>query len=253
MLPFVQLRREFEAAVLPADESAADRLCSACVELLEVDGASLSLMHDRGGWGTFGSSGAISRRLDEFQFTFGEGPCLDALAGSKPVLVADLAQTEGDRWPAFTNAVLGMGVHGVFAIPIVLGGTNVGALDLYRREPGSLSDEQLHGCLLAAEIAGGPVRSLLQRSTSCHADDDEEALDELGLLRQVEVAQATGMIMGQLEVARSEALARLRGYAFTHDMTASEVAWNIVERRLRLDDDRNGDRTDDNVNGTPNE
>ena len=249
MLPLLQLRQEFEAAVLVEDESAADRLCVVCVDLLRVDGASISLLHDSDAWGTFGSSGQISRRLDEFQFTFGEGPCLDAVAESKPVLVPDLAEDAASRWPAFSSAVLAMGVRGVFAMPVMLSGTNVGALDLYRRTPGSLTKEQMRGSLLAADVASSPVRSLLQRSTSWHVNSDEPAPDELVLLGRVEVAQATGMIMGQLDVGRSEALVRLRGYAFAHDMTASEVAWNIVERRLRLDDDR----PDDSVNGTSNE
>ena len=30
---------------------------------------------------------------------------------------------------------------------------------------------------------------------------------------------------------------RLRGYAFAHDMTASKVAWEILGRHLRPDDD----------------
>jgi GAF domain-containing protein len=241
MLPFTQLRQEFEAAVLPADESAADRLCTACVDLLQVDGASISLLHDREAWGTFGASGEVSRRLDEFQFTFGEGPCLDAVAQSKPVMVPDLAHPADSRWPAFMSAVLGMGVRGVFAMPVILSGANVGALVLYRRTPGTLTEAQARGSLLAADLAGGPIRSLLRRSAFWQADCDEAAPDELILLGRVEVAQATGMIMGQLDVGRSEALARLRGYAFAHDMTASDVAWNIVERRLRLDDDRPND------------
>jgi hypothetical protein len=52
--------------------SAADRLCQACVELLDVDGAAISLTLEGSSQGTFASSGGLSRQLDEFQFTFGE-------------------------------------------------------------------------------------------------------------------------------------------------------------------------------------
>jgi len=51
-------------------------------------------------------------------------------------------------------------------------------------------------------------------------------------MERVEVYQATGMIMETLDVSPAEALVRLRGYAFSHDMTASEVAWAVVQRRL---------------------
>ncbi len=50
------------------------------------------------------------------------------------------------------------------------------------------------------------------------------------------------MVMGQLDVGPAEALVRLRAHAFANDLTASEVAWSIVERRLSLerDDDWRG-------------
>ena len=89
----------------PTAIEAADRLCVACVELLDVDGASVSLIHRGTTRGTFGSSGALSRRLDELQFTFGEGPCLDAVSFGLPVLAADLRSPREHRWPAFTGVL----------------------------------------------------------------------------------------------------------------------------------------------------
>ncbi len=66
-------------------------------------------------------------------------------------------------------------------------------------------------------------------------DREDDGWKQLAALERVEVYQATGMIMGALDVDSSEALVRLRGYAFAHDLTASEVSWAIVERRLLLD------------------
>ena len=83
--------------------AAADRLCRACVDLLPVDGAAVSITHSGSTRGTFGSSGDLSRRLDEFQFTFGEGPCLDASASLLPVLVGDIEDTGLARWPTFAG------------------------------------------------------------------------------------------------------------------------------------------------------
>ena len=81
-----RLKAELRAALAGSGGalSAANRLCQACVELLEVDGAAVSLMHEGSSQGTFGSSGELSRRLDELQFTFGEGPCLDAVRWGRP-------------------------------------------------------------------------------------------------------------------------------------------------------------------------
>jgi hypothetical protein len=66
---------------------AADQLCEACVVLLDIDAAAISLVFDGAASGTFGSSGAPARMYDELQFTLGEGPCLDTVALRTPILV----------------------------------------------------------------------------------------------------------------------------------------------------------------------
>jgi hypothetical protein len=183
----------------------------------------------------------MSRRLDELQFTFGEGPCIDAYAAGRPVLVADIGHANERRWPAFTGAALDAGVRAVFALPATVASTKVGILDLFRTSPGPLTDADLTGGLLAAELAVVPLLDLLGDD---EADDGSELADrgadgwnQLLTLERVEVYQATGMLMGQLDAGPAEALARLRAHAFATGQTASEVAWAIVERRLSLDSD----------------
>src|ERR1700712_5697195 len=132
------------AAASPPDrEASADQLCRACVELLDVDGAALSLWLEGDARGTIGASGDLSRRLDELQFTFGEGPCVDAVRQGQTVLVEDLDDLDdgaGTRWPAFTGAALETGVAAVFALPVQIAATSFGALDLFRRRTGALSE-----------------------------------------------------------------------------------------------------------------
>ena len=117
----------------------ADRLCRASAELLHLNGAAISLTMDGMNRGTFGSSSAMSGHLDELQFTFGEGPCLEAASADAPVLVHDLDDTADTRWPAFTGAMLDAGVRVVFALPVRLAARPVGALNLYRTDRGPLS------------------------------------------------------------------------------------------------------------------
>ena len=80
--------------------AAADRLWEACVVLLDIDAAAISLVFDGASSGTLGSSGAPARTYDELQFTLGEGPCLDSVARRIPILVVDLADPGEGRWPA---------------------------------------------------------------------------------------------------------------------------------------------------------
>ena len=234
------LRSALSAAMSAARPglSAADRLCHACVDLLTVDGAAISLMHEGSSRGTFGSSSEASRWLDELQFTFGEGPSVDSITSSQPVLVPDLDDPREQRWPAYAEAALDAGVRAVYALPVAVASTPIGVLDLFRHDAGPLAGLDLVGGLLAAELAAVPLLDLLnQRRDASDQDDGHDGWSELASLERVEVYQATGMIMGQLDVSASEALVRLRAHAFAVGLTASEVAWTIVERRLTLDDD----------------
>ena len=226
--------------------SVADRLCHACVDLLQVDGAAVSLLHDGATQGTFGSSCALSRQLDEFQFTFGEGPCLDAVGQGAPVLVADLTNPVASRWPAFTDAVLGQGVQAVFALPISLIATPIGALALFRYEPGAVTPDALAGGLLAAELATLPLLDLMTADVDWDsAAQGGSGWEELASLERVEVYQATGMVMEAFGLGSTDALVRLRAHAYASGRAVGELAIAIVERRFPLDDDDWRRRPDD--------
>ena len=235
------IRVELGAALAGARPGlqAANALCVACVDLLGVDGAAISMVHEGSSQGTFGASSASSRRLDEYQFTFGEGPCLDAAAGREAVLVPDLDSPHEMRWPAFAGAVLGDGIRAVFAMPILVTSAAVGALDLFRAGPGPLSADRLAGGMLAAELASVPLLDLFSSAEDAGAEDDPWA--QLADLDRVEVYQATGMLIAELDVDATEALVRLRAHAIATNQTASEVAVAIIERRLMLERD-DGDK-----------
>ncbi len=232
------LRARLSSAASGPD--AADRICEVCVELLAVDGAAISLVHAGESRGTLGASGPLSRRLDSYQFTYGEGPCLEAARTSLPVLVPDADDPREVRWPAFSAAMLEAGVRAVFALPISIAAEGVGALDLFRVEPGRLSGQDLRGGLVAAQLACLPVLDLAEQAERRASAGVEEGgtadpWQEVASLERVEVYQATGMLIAQLDVGPAEALVRLRGRAFTTGQTASEVAREILERRLSAD------------------
>jgi len=56
----------------------------------------------------------------------------------------------------------------------------------------------------------------------------EDGWTQLASLERVEVYQATGMIVGALDVDPTDALVRLRAYAYARDMTAGEVARSVI-------------------------
>ncbi len=220
--------------------AAADRLCTGCVELLGVDDAALSIV-SAGEFFSVGVCGALTGDMEQLQFTLGEGPCLDAVSMSTPVLAADLNGPDGARWPAFAGAATRLGVRAVFALPIAVAGFPVGVLTLCRQDPGRLTGAASTGAFLAAELAVLPLLDVM--GTDLHGavnDVDSPAWDELGSMLRSEVYQATGVLIAQLGVPPAEAMIRLRAHAFATDTTVSDVAYQILDHQLYLGDDAPG-------------
>lgn len=215
---------------------AADRLCVACLPLLGVDAAAVSIIDEGESRGTFGASDAAARLLDSLQFTAGEGPCLEAAHTMVPVLVPDLFAQDEPRWPAFKDAAERSGVRAVFAIPIQVGMIGLGAVDLFRSVAGPLSTVQLTDALMVADAAAQILLDLVDESSALTGRGDPLAQwAQVASLSRSEVYQATGMIMAQLDLSPAAALVRLRAYAFAHELTASEVAQLVTSRQLRME------------------
>ncbi len=209
--------------------------------LLDIDAAAISLIFDGSTCGTLGSSGGLARTYDELQFTLGEGPCLDSVSHHAPVLVADLADLADPReprWPIYGPAMLSHHIHAVFAMPVLVAGEHIGALDFFRAEPGLLKGEDFASAVVAAELAGAPVLDLLGGDLQAAVNDPEsKAWSELLVLSRAEVSQATGMLVAQLGVEPAEALVRLRGHAYATGRSSTDVARDILDRRLKLEAD----------------
>ena len=138
----------------------------------------------------------------------------------------------------YRPAMLDYKIRGIFAIPVVLAGEYVGALDFFRAQPGELGDDELAGGVVAAELAGAPLLDLLDADLQAAVNEPtSSAWAELNLLSRTEVSQATGVLVAQLEVEPAEALARLRAHAYATGRSATGVARDILDRRLRLDVD----------------
>ena len=93
---------------------------------------------------TLFATDATADLLEELQFSLGEGACIEAARTGRPVLVPDMNDTaDTGRWPVYAATVVEAGIGAVFALPLQWGTINLGVLDLYRRNPGSLGRTQL--------------------------------------------------------------------------------------------------------------
>lgn len=216
--------------------AAANQLCVACVQFLNIDAAAISLVFEGASIGTLGASGSAARSYDEEQFTHGEGPCLDAVSRCAPVTVMDLADPVETRWPGYGPAMLTHRIRSVYAMPITVAGDYVGALDVYHSQAGAFTVEQVVGLVEAAELAQIPILDLLDQDFDrAAASPGSDAWNEIATLTRAEVSQATGMLMAQLDIAAPVALVRLRAHAFSTGRSATQVAREILNNGLRLD------------------
>jgi hypothetical protein len=220
-----------QAAVHGSGMSAGD-VCAAAVAGVQVTGAWLSAGSAGDGGHLMRATDGVSQRLAELQLTLGEGPSLDASASAGPALASDLADGEaGRRWPTFAPAACEAGAAAVFAFPLAVGAIRAGVLGLYQDRPGPLADRQLGDALLFADTATLLLLNAQANGSSLPESDLQPAHSPW---HRAEIDQATGMLTEQLGVNIADAFARLRAYAYAHDLRLTDVARDIVARRLRL-------------------
>lgn len=203
------------------------RLCGAAVRALSASGSGLTVMVKDGMRAVTAASDVATERLEELQLTLGEGPCIDAFALRRPVLIPDLTAATA-RWPVYVPAVDASGVRAVFAFPLQIGAARLGMFDVFRAETGMLTADELTLVLTFAEVA---VATLLDGHNGARTGETGGWLDD-PLGSRAELFQAQGMVMVQLGGNLAEAMARMRAYAYAHDRRLGEVALDIVARRL---------------------
>jgi hypothetical protein len=201
------------------------RVCMACVDLLPVDGASVSVMTGTQYRETLYASDDTMSVVESLQFTLGEGPCFDAFHHRRPVLVPDLATYSATAWPVFANEIRAHPVGAIFAFPLQAGAIAIGAMDLYRRKAGWLTADELAMALQMVDLAALAVLGLR------YGQHEGEWLADLPHNREV-VHQAVGMLIAEYRIPPDQALARLRGYAFAAGRTVEDVATDLTTRRM---------------------
>jgi hypothetical protein len=223
-----------------ASERAAgqDRAAALAAAALGVDGICAGV--GTGPQGTVMAWGeTVAVAVEGLEFTLGEGPSRDAVLAGAPVLVPDLkVPDQAVRWPAFADSVAAFPVRAVFAFPLGIGAISVGVLTAYRATPGSLTDDQLANALTLADA----VALLLLHRVGIDPDPVHSRGNglrpgwEQPATYRADVHQATGVISVQLEVGLAEALVRLRAHAYARDRPITEIAADVLARRLRFTD-----------------
>ena len=215
-----------------ATELSIARLCEVCIEITGTTGAGVMLMSGDVAYGSLCTTNDVSARIEDLQFTLGEGPCIDTYEQERSILEPDLALTRSPRWLAFSASALDAGVMALFAIPIRMGAVRLGALNLYRDQKGPLSEEQHSNALVIADLI---AQTVLDMQAKAPAGTMAAGLEANANFQPL-VNQAAGMVAVQLGTSVFKALVRLRADAFVKGCLVRDVAEEVVTRRLRFSD-----------------
>jgi len=216
-------------------------LARAAKRVLGVDGAALCVETAPGRRLPLGASDAVSATAERLQFTVGEGPCLAALAGGRPLVVTETSMQQ--RWPVL--AVLhheATPFRSGLAVPLRAGRARFGVLDLYLTRPSLLDGHDV----VAAQLVAQSIANVLLETFPVDVDADDTDTDDTdaddtdaddfpggcwntpAVRRRREVWVAVGMVNLILGLGHDDALDTLRAHAMASGRCLDDLAHDLV-------------------------
>ena len=199
-----------------------------CVELLPAEAAGIVLGDARRELRAVAASSEAAHLMELLQLQSDEGPCLDCFQSGAPVNVANLDEASG-RWPGFVAAVRERGrFRSVHALPLRLRGRAIGALNLFRDQPGPLATPDLS---LAQALADVATIAILQERAIRRGEILSEQL-QTALNSRIILEQAKGALAQHSGLGLDSSFEHLRRYARSRNLRLVDVARAIIDRSL---------------------
>ncbi len=202
-------------------------LATDCVALFAVDTAGLLLDDGRRRPRVVASSTDDTRALELFELQADEGPCLDCLHSRRRISAPDMID-ESERWPRFAPRALEAGFRAVHAIPLRAHDQTIGALNLFKASPGDLPPADVRAAQALADVA---TLSVLQNEVVASHRNVTAQLQR-ALNSRVVIEQAKGVLAERGGLDMPTAFERLRAYARRHRLRLTDLAGEVVARRL---------------------
>ena len=204
-------------------------LAEECASLLDVADAGIVLADPSGQLQVMATSSGRGGRIEALQLAMNDGPCVESFASGSVVVVEDFAAA-GERWPEFREFALGQGLRSVHAVPLRLRDSTIGALNLFREQPGRLNPDDAATARALADVA--TIGILHERAIR----DQEVVTAQLqhALQSRVLIEQAKGVVSQARNVPAEEAFQWLRDYARNHNVRLRELAERITTRRFTV-------------------
>jgi GAF domain-containing protein len=194
----------------------------ACAALGSGDEGGITLL-EREGPRTAVATSDAAFRVDNSQYDSEEGgPCLEAYR-QQQVFRID-STSDDQRWPRFARTAAEAGVLSTLSAPLVVGGDGLGALNIYRCEPGgyTAADETLVSSFASyASVALANARDYWR--TQRLAGQLEEAMTTRGVIEQ-----AKGVLMASRGCSADQAFQQLVTMSQRAHIKLHDVARDLV-------------------------
>jgi GAF domain-containing protein len=192
------------------------------VNLLDVDAAGWLLANEAGEPDAAGGTTEAVRLLQVIQLRAGSGPAIESVRAHQPLTVPDLVTEQ--RWQAFRGAAQDAGFAAVHTLPLHHQGETAGALCLFRRSPGNLTeDESAMGNALVQVAA----TCLLLMRARFRAEKLAAQL-QTALNSRVTIEQAKGILAERRGTSVDSAFELMRAFARHNRRRLNEVAGAVV-------------------------
>ncbi|MFI6026608.1 ANTAR domain-containing protein [Amycolatopsis magusensis] len=202
-------------------------LATRSVQVLDVDAAGIMLADPHGGLHVMASSTEDARLLELYELQSDEGPCLDCFRTGRPVARDDLPAMS-TSWPVFTEQLQELGFRSAQALPLRLRAETIGALNLFRFEPGRMSEADLEIGQAMADVA---TVGLIQERAIAAGERLATQL-QTALSSRVQLEQAKGVLAQRARLPMDEAFQVMRAYARSHNRRLGDVAAQIIHGTL---------------------
>jgi GAF domain-containing protein len=211
-------------------EGSLRRVVESTCALFEVEGAGLMLVDDGSTLRYVAATDGRSAALEAAQAETGEGPCVESLLGGHVVSTDDLVADE--RWPRLSSSVRGLGIGALLGVPVHVGRTSVGSLNVYRDHTGPWDDDDI----AALEAFAIVLEELLRHAlTAQERHLLAEQLDR-ALTNRVVIERAVGVVMASERTDPVRAFNVLRDRARSERRKVADVADEILDTVQRPDE-----------------
>jgi GAF domain-containing protein len=184
-------------------------------------GAGIMFITESGYLSYVAASDEAGRQLEEAQASVGQGPCYESYVYAREVVSIDVHADS--RWPDLRTQ-LSFQVRAVAGTPILLGGSPVGTLNVYRDEPVEWDKSDVNALTayssLIAEIL---ATALAAQERGLVADQLQYALDY-----RVVIERAVGYLMGTHRLDAVTAFDVLRKRARDSRRRIADVATEML-------------------------